>query len=208
MAKEPGNFLKAAAVFAKALLPHPVAKWVQGVASEYEKALNDVPDMIPFVPDLAPFGPKKGVTFTRKQLIDVFLNTQYAHQGEERRKQQYAECLAQVKGSHGVLFWLFATAMWECALNIRNAGAQIVLFTEHYCKYHGLTPITVGPPSEYIGMGQLEKRGVRKERILREKAEELAMTLWKDAGRPEGGPMQFINQAREQLKAALGGTGG
>lgn len=87
MAKDPGNFLKASEAFARALSPHPVAKWVQGVAGEYEKKLNSVPDLLPFVP-------KEGSTFTRKRLIDVVINTQYAHQGKKSRERQYAECLA------------------------------------------------------------------------------------------------------------------
>jgi len=197
MAKEPGNFAKAAEAFARALLPHPVARWVQGVAAEYQKQLNTVPDLVP----IQAKGP---VTFTRKRLIDVFLYTQYAHQGEERRERQYAECLAQVEGRRGVLFWLFATAMWQCSLQVRSAGVQIASFTEQYCKCHGFTPSTVGPASEYVGMGHLEKKGDREARILREKAEELAMTLWKNSGRPEGGPAQFFEQARAQLRAALG----
>lgn len=197
MLKEPGNFPKAAEAFAGALLPHPVARWVEGVAAEYQKDLNTVPDMVPIQ--------KKGqVTFTRKRLIDVFLNTQYAHQGEESQKRQYAECLAQVDSQREVLFWLFLKSMWECSLHIRNAGVQIASFTEHYCKCHGLTPSPVEFASEYIGMGQLEKKGDREVRILREKAEELAVTLWKNAGGPEGGHVRFFDQAVAQLRAATG----
>jgi len=197
MTKEPGNFLRAVKAFAQAILPHPVAKWVQGVAGEYEKGLNGVPDMVPFAP-------KDGVTFKRKRLIDVFLNTQYAHQGEERRESQYAECLAQVGGRQAVLFWLFLKSMWECALYIHNAGVQIASFTEQYCKCHRLTPSVVAPAAEYAGLGKLEKRRDRKARILTEKAEELARTLWKKAGHPEGGPTRFFGQALAQLRTATG----
>lgn len=197
MVKEPGNFPKAAQAFARAILPHPVGKLVQGLAREYNRELNSVPDLIPFAQ-------KDHVTFTRKRLIDVFLYTQYAHQGGERRERQYAECLGQVSGRRVVLFWLFLKSMWECALHIRNAGVQISSFTQEYCKCHKLTPSAVVPAAEYIGMGQSEKRHDREARILREKAEELAMTLWKTNGRPEGGPTQFLPQAREQLRAAMG----
>ena len=88
MAKEPGNFLKASDAFARAALPHPVGKWVQGVAVEYEETLDSVPDLIPFAP-------RGTASFTRKRLIDVFLYTQYAHQGDQRRERQYAECHRQ-----------------------------------------------------------------------------------------------------------------
>jgi len=194
MKNEPGSFLKAVEVFAGALLPHPVAKWVQGAGNEYQQNLNSVPDL----------ARNNRATFTRKRLIDVFLNTQYAHQGDERRERQYAECLAEVAGQRTVLFWLFLMSMWECALHIRNAGVQIASFTESYCKCHGRTPSAVKPASEYASMGQLEKRLDRKARIFREKAEELAKALWEKKGRPEGGFAQFLPLAREQLRAAMG----
>lgn len=200
MANEPGNFVQAAAAFARALACHPIGKWVQGVAAEYERALDGTPDLILFAR-------KEHVSFTRKRLIDAFIYTQYAHQGDERRERQYADCLAQVDGKRQVLFWLFLAAIWESALHIHNAGVQIASFTEHYCRCHGLTPAAVGPAAEYVGMGQLEKRGEREARIFREKAEELAMGLWQNAGRPEGGPAQFLHQAREQLRKAMGDPG-
>jgi len=197
MTGEPGNFPKAAGVFARAVMPHPVGKWVQGVVGEYDGAMNSVPDLIPCAK-------RTPVTFTRKRLIDVFLYTQYAHQGEERRERQYAECLDQVNGQRAVMFWLFLVAMQECALHIRNAGVRIASFTAQYCKAHGVTPSVVEPASQSVGIGELEKRKDREARILREKAEELAMTIWKGTGRPEGGPMQFLHQAHQQLRSAMG----
>lgn len=199
MANEPGNFPKAAEAFARAVRGHPVGRWVQGVAGEYDRELNSLPNMILFVE-------KDRVAFKRKRLIDVFLNTQYAHQGDEKRERQYAECLAQVSGRREVLFWLFLTSIWECALLIVKAGVQIAPFTQEYCKCHNLTPGAVRPAAEYVAMGQLEKRHDREARILGQKAEELAMTLWKNARCPAGGPTQFLCQAREQLRAAMGGT--
>lgn len=197
MAREPGNFLKAAKAFSTAVLPHPVGKWVEGVATQYQQDLGSTPDLVPFAK-------KDQVTFTRKRLIDVFLYTQYAHQGEEKREQQYAECLAQVSGRRGVLLWLFLRSMFECALHMRNAGMQIAPFTEQYCKCHSVPPAAVAPAAEYAAMGHLEKRRDRKARIFREKAEQLAMTLWKNGGRPQGGPIRFFDQALAQLRAATG----
>jgi len=46
-----------------------------------------------------------------------------------------------------------------------------------------------------------------KARLFREKVEELEMELWRQAGRPEGGPVQFRAVARDQLKRALEGEG-
>ncbi len=40
------------------------------------------------------------------------------------------------------------------------------------------------------------------------KIEELEMKLWITAGRPEGGPVQFRLQAREQLNRAFSGEEG
>ena len=197
MTGDRGNFLKAAEVFAKVVSPNPVGKWVKGVAEEYKQSLDSVPFPIPSVPE-------GGVTFTRKRLIDAFLYTQYAHQGQERRERQFAECLTQVNQKRGLLFWLFLRSIWECALHIRNAGIQIASFTEAYCRYHNLTSCAIAPASEYVGMGELETREDHKARVLEEKAEELAMDVWKRNGRPSGGPMQFIQDARKQLKTAMG----
>jgi hypothetical protein len=197
MENEPGNFLKAAGIFARALLPHPVGKWVQGVAQEYEVSLQTSPDATPFARN-------RGVTFTRKRRIDVFLNTQFAHQGEEKREKQYADCLAQVGGHRGLLFWLFLDSLQECTGPVQKAGGHIASFTARYCKAHGLTPSAVGPPTEGVEMGALEKRVDKEARVLREKTEELAMELWKKNGRPVGGPMQFLNEARHLLAAAMG----
>ena len=57
--------------------------------------------------------------------------------------------------------------------------------------------------NEGIGFGALEKEEERNARLFREKVEELEMELWKRAGRPEGGPVQFREMAREQLRRAL-----
>jgi len=198
MDKEPGNFPRAVEAFAKAVFPHPVGRWVKGIGGEYAHALCAVPNLIPFAP-------KAQATFTRKRLIDVFLYTQYAHQGDRKRERQYAECLAQVNQKRGLLFWVFLMSMWECALHIRHAGIRIASFTEKYCQYYGQPTSVVGRAADYIGMGELEKQCDREARVFREKAEELAMELWKQGGRPEGGPAQFLNEARERLKAALKG---
>ena len=32
------------------------------------------------------------------------------------------------------------------------------------------------------------------------------MTLWRDAGRPQGGPMQFFHEAQKQIQVAMGDT--
>jgi len=49
MTKEPGNFIKAADAFARAVEPHSVGRWVQGVKGEYEKCLATVPVYMPII---------------------------------------------------------------------------------------------------------------------------------------------------------------
>ena len=153
--------------------------------------------------DVIPFAAKREVSFTRKRIIDVFLYTQYAHQGDEKRERQYAECLAQVNQKRGLLFWLFLRAMCECALHIRNAGIQIAAFTENYCRCRGLPLGVVGPATDYVRMGELEKQHERESRVINEKTEELAMKLWEQKGRPEDGSAQFMKVARELLNSAI-----
>ena len=94
--------------------------------------------------------------------------------------------------------------LWRCSLHIRNAGVIIADFYDRYCQWHQVScGVLDSVSSENVGIGALEKKEAQQGRVLREKAEELASAIWKDKGRPEGGPMQFLQQAREQLKAAM-----
>jgi len=56
---------------------------------------------------------------------------------------------------------------------------------------------------DHPGFGSLEKDEDRKERLFREKSEELAMARWQASAGPAGGPMQFLREAQEQLKRAM-----
>lgn len=201
MASEPGNFVKAVTLFGELTSQYPLGNWVKGVAGEYERELNGKPDFIPMVG-------RENWAFSRKRLIDVYLYTQYAHQPDARRARQYAECLASVDKRSGLLFWLFLTEMWHCALHIGNAGVIIANFYDRYCEHHGISPTVLKSVSgEHPTIGTLEKKDARRARVFREKTEELAMELWKQKGRPEGGPTQFFTEARKQLSAALNGEG-
>ncbi len=198
MEKEPANFGKAVAVLATALFGHPVAKWVQAVATEYDKSLEQPPDSVPMV------GPQK-LPFSRKRLIDVFLYTQYAHQPDDRRSRQFNECLSAVGGNRSSLMWLFLTEIWKCAIEFRNAGAVIADFNDRYRQCHRPnSEVLASVRTHHPGLGALEKKEAQEARILREKAEELAVTLWERAGRPEGGYTAFTKAALDQLKTATG----
>ncbi|HEY7426546.1 MAG TPA: hypothetical protein VH682_20090 [Gemmataceae bacterium] len=199
MEKEPANFQKAVAVFAKALGDHPYAKWVAGVASEFQSHLAAVVDPRPFIQTIT-------CTFTTKRLIDVFLYTQYAHQPDEKRQPQFTDCLNEVHGQRVLLTWLFLTEIWRCGLEIGNAGNAVSWWFKHFCDHHGVLPDVLNSlRDDHSGLGVAEKEEHRQARLFREKAEELAMELWKQAGRPEGGPNQFLVTAREQLAKRLQG---
>lgn len=196
---DPASFGKIIPIFLKSLGDNPYAKWVDGVAREYESYLNSVPDFRPFI--------QSGVcTFTTKRLIDVFLYTQYAHQPDEKRQRQFNECLNEVHGKRVVLTWMFLTEIWKCSLKIGNAGRVISRWFQHYCDHHGVSPdVLKSLRVDHLGLGAAEKQKDRSSRLFREKTEELAMEMWKQNNRPEGGPNQFLIMARERLAQACGG---
>jgi len=197
MEKEPANFLKAVAVFKEAVRSYRLSNWVKGVAGEYEAELKVKPNFVPFL------GQDK-FPFARKRIIDVFLYTQYAHQPDADRSRQFQECLSAVGNNPPLLIWLFLTELHACSLHIRNAGVIIADFYDRYCQYHkASSDVLVSVASDNPGIGTLEKKESREARIFREKTEGLAKTIWINKGCPNGGPMQFINQASEQLKAAI-----
>ena len=197
MQGEPSNFLKAADATGEALNNQAIGKWIAGKAREYEECLDEQPHFIPFL--------QQGTSpFSRKRLIDVYLYTRYAHQPDERRERQYRECLDAVGGRQGMLTWLFLTAVWECSLAMTGAGRVIVDFLERYCQHHKVMPDILDSVSrENPGMGMGEKQRDRIERLLREKAEELAKALWESKGCPGNGHFQFLDEAREQLRKTL-----
>lgn len=199
MANEPANFMKAAALFEKALGAHPLGQWVAGIASEYKAHLQGSPEFRPFMQDTT-------ITFSAKRLIDVFLYSQYAHQPDMKRQRQFSECLQQVGGKRNFLTWLFLNEVWTCSLEICNLGRVIAGWFEQYCDYQDITPDVLNSlRAEHTGLGTAEKADARKARLFREKVEELEVELWKLAGKPKGESLQFRLIAQQQLKQALKG---
>ena len=144
--------------------------------------------------------------FTTKRLIDVFLYTQYAHQPDVKRQRQFTECLNEVQGDRAALTCLFLFSLSESVIHITNVGRWIDQWFQHYCSHYHITPDVLDSlRNEEVGIGAQEKERDRKARLFREKAEKLATALWEQAGRPAGGPSQFVQAAREQLREALGG---
>jgi hypothetical protein len=192
---DPASFVKVMPIFVKALGDHPYAKWVKGTKQEYKNHLAAAPETLPFLP---------AVTFTTKLLIDVFLYTQYAHQPNQQRQQEFEACLAELHGKRAVLTWLFLTEMWKLALEIGSVGKVIAWWFKHYCRHHGISPdVLQSLRDHHAGLGAGEKECDRQERLFREKVEQLAADLWEQAGRPAGGPTQFLAAARDQLGRVL-----
>jgi len=82
MANDESNFVKAAAAFASAVGDCPHGTWVAGVRDAHKTRLEEVVGFYLFVPP-------GQCTFRRKQLLDVFIYTQYAHQPRKNREKQY-----------------------------------------------------------------------------------------------------------------------
>lgn len=196
MINEPGCFTKAVDVFCRLLGNHPLAKWVAGVRGEYEDALQSK--------DFWPLPDAFQIDFNKKRAIDVFLYTRYAHQPDDRRQQQYQDCLGQVQGERGRLLFFFLETMSELGLILGNGGRVIVAWFEHYCKHHSKTPDVIASLlDEHPGIGSQEKTADRQARLLREKVEDLAIEIWKQNGRPDGGHGQFLPEAGKELRNAL-----
>lgn len=201
MDKEPANLRKAASVVELVLTEYAFGRWIKGEAAEYEATLAGTPSFVPL-----PAGNK--FPFSRKRLIDVYLYTQYAHQPSKDRLRQFGECLAAVDGRRALLDWLFLTAMWECCLHMGNAGRWIADFCDRYCECHQVSPdVLVSIADHNPGLGGLETKEACRERIFTEKAEELAKSIWREKSCPDGGPNQFIDQARQRLREATDGSG-
>ncbi len=197
MVREPANFLKAVAAFSEATGDFPLTNWVCGVARAYEQDLQGKPTLVPIVG-------RSDWPFTRKRLIDVFLYTQYAHQPDEQRARQFQECLASADSQLPLLTWMFLKELRYCAGPMRSAGVIIARFYDRYCQHHDVSADVLASVSDANpGIGTREKKEERCERILQEKANELAEAMWQEKDPPPGGPTQFLDEARRQLEAAI-----
>lgn len=195
MAGEPGCFRNAATVFADKV-PHPTARWMRAELADYGMELARQPDFYP---------PRKGIvaTFTHKKILDAFIYTKFAHQPQEARIRQYNEYLGQVP-SEVVLTWLFLETAHRMSLYYSNALQHVGPFIVAYLRTKNVQPsFSATGLHEASGLGSVEKRAARANRVLREKAEELAMKLWQDAGNPSGGPAVFLRDAERQIRERL-----
>jgi hypothetical protein len=200
MENEPANFQKAAEIYSRALSGHPASKWIAGGAAALWAQLDKPPEFTPFVRGAKP-------SFTLTRLFDIFLYTQYAHQPDERRRRQFHECLSEVGNDRSVLTHLFFSELWAFCLEMHNVGQQIAHFFDVYCAHHKVGSSVISSLTEaHPGIGTLETKQEREDRILKEKAAELAAAIWQQAGSPAGGYQQYIAKALAQLKATLAGS--
>jgi hypothetical protein len=198
MATEKANFVNAAELFAKAVGDNPFAKWVAGVKESYERKLGNIVDTRPFQSNLT--------NTKRKRLVDVFLNTRYAHQGlgkNEHWQGKYNECLKECNGEKAFLFYFFLVELVDCASHMRRAGDIIVRWFDRYCDRNAIADAAKSVAEDHPGIGTREKEEVREHRLIREKTEELAKRIWIDAGSPQGGYWQFLQAAEIRLRKAM-----
>jgi len=83
-------------------------------------------------------------------------------------------------------------------------GQLIRPIYEAYCRQHKVDDDTVSSPMDaHPGMGMLESSQARENRILKEKADELARKRWRNAGEPPGGHHAFLEDALSDLRRLL-----
>ena len=197
MKKEVGNFVTAVNVFINAIADHEYSNWAIGAANVYLNHLDSAPRSHPFLRNC-------NISFKTKELIDVYINTKFVHMPEEKRIRQFNRHLEQVQGNKEVLTWLFLTEIHHLSMQILVVGRVISWWFNKYCDHHKLSPDVL--PSlcdQHAGLGKAEKEKDRHERLLNEKAGQLANHLWLDAGKPEGGPSIYFDTARAQLVSML-----
>ena len=197
MPKERANFLKAISLFADIAQGNSLAPWIISARAAYATILDK-----PLGP--MPFTGGRDIPFSRKRLISVFLNTKYAHQPKPRNDREYRECLEAVGNNQALLTWLFLGVLHECSLHMRNTGIVVADFYDRYCKHHELDPgILNSIALDHPEIGTVEKKQARIDRLIDEKARELAQSIWIQDGRPDGGSERYFAEAREQLRATL-----
>ncbi|MGD0516770.1 MAG: hypothetical protein ABSA26_04475, partial [Thermoguttaceae bacterium] len=191
------TFWKARNIFNQYLRDYPLAKWVKGAAKQYQKYLNKVPSENPFVAQCT-------FPLTRKELFETYFYTHYVHQPDEKHEQLFQKCLDALDNKLPVLTWLFLTELWYCGHKMACVAQVITGVYDRYCRCHHVSPNILKSISECNpGMGILEKKYEQRDRIVQKKCEELALSLWNANGCPEGGPDQFLDQAKQRLWAVI-----
>ena len=192
--KEEADFLKASSVFQSLLCGHPISELVKGRTEEYVNQLKTIPKV--------PHRQIIQVQFESKKLIDVFMYSKYLHQPNTKREKEHLECLEQVGGRENYLNWMFLSELHSLSMRMKNAGLIIASWFGHWCKHHNVSPPVVST-TDHKGIGANETRAVRDARLFHEKVKELELVLWQEANKPEGGPIQFRQQATTQIQDAL-----
>lgn len=195
MTREPGSFVNASKIYLSVAPPTftSLAIWfIDGYNSQLQQQVEGLETTQPI---------------SKKLLIDAFIYTQYAHQPNKRRTEQFNRCLKAVEGNSSRLVWLFLSTIWQMTFSIRNAGKEIVSFYDEYIRSNEEeSNLVVSVIDNNPGIGSLEKKSVREKRLLQEKAEDIAIELWKEKGRPPPGHAIYFEESRRRLEEAMSGS--
>lgn len=190
MENERGNFVKAVNVFTRAVRGHPYEKWATSEKKAFLRRLGDSPKETWFIG-------VESVSFSVKQLLEGFIYSQYAHQPNRSIEENYQRMLIEVGGNRDVLMCLFLSELASCSRVYLRLGRLVEQWFEYYCKTHNVWPASLSSPSEYHeGIGAAEKEDARFERLIEEKAIDLAIHLCQQAGSPISDFRTFLEKAR------------
>ncbi|MCY2929941.1 MAG: hypothetical protein NTV86_10685 [Planctomycetota bacterium] len=196
MLKEAGCFVAACRALSSQIT-HPMGKWVKEECDLYLRELDSTPRRFPFPGH-------ESWTFTRKTILDAFIYTQFAHQPQKEAIRKHDSCLREVKDPE-LLRFLFCATAYDMSCHFLNVGRFISDLVAQYQEVHGVSPsFEMAALRDAPGIGELEKRQEKKDRIFREKAGELATRLWQEAGSPDGGQVHYLNEAKKILQKAIG----
>lgn len=195
MKNEPANFFKAVNAFCAGVGKHPLVDSIRTFERDYRDLLESYAN--------GDFCLSRPCQFHNKRLIDIFLNTQYAHQPRPDKEQQFMKALDEA-GSIDVLKSLFLDILYNLSILVTNAGKGMALFYYQYCQYHKIDPNKFHSLSNKpFGIGHEPKLSEKMKAILERKATELAEVLWAEAGKPPSGQACFLDKAKSIIAKEL-----
>lgn len=194
MENERVNFVKAVNVFTRAVRGHPYEKWATSEKKAFLRRLGESPKETWFIG-------VESVSFTVRQLLDGFIYSQYAHQPDRSVEENYERMLIEVGGNRDVLMCLFLRELASCSRVYLRLGRLVEQWFEYYCKTHNVWPASLSSLSEYHeGIGTAEKENSKFERLLEEKAIDLAIHLCQQAGSPISDFKAYLEKARIMIR--------
>jgi hypothetical protein len=192
--RDPANLSLIVPIAGRALGDHPYGIWLEKTFESYSNHLKSKQK-------IWPFGPLFECTFTTRELIDVFLYSQYSHQPDLKKEQEFDSYIDEMTGNRDLLTWLFLTEIHHLGRKMKSISTGILPWFCHYCAHNNCKPSVLDSIHKVIpGIGAQEKQEDRRKRLIEEKAKELAFRFWSDAGEPNGGPELFLDAARKKIE--------